>query len=116
MICLKSDTVPSVLYPTPTVMLPYVSISALLILVAGGSAGSCYDTANLTATFGPGLSPGAEIFLPSDPNAANETTQRYTTWAEPTFIGTIKPATEADVQYIVGLIYCYALLMLSGIR
>lgn len=111
--------VPSILClttPSPPVMLSYVSISALLILVAGGSAGSCRNTANLTATFGLGLSPGAKILLQNDPNAADETTQRYTTWAEPTFNRTIKPATEADVQYIVGLIHRHALSMLSGVR
>jgi len=82
-------------------MLPTLSISALLILAARASI--CGAT-NLTAEFASGLSLGAEIFLPNDPNAANKTTQRYTTWAEPTFLGTIKPATEGDVKYIVSLL------------
>ena len=56
---------------------------------------------NLTALFGPYLSPGAQIILPYSANYSQEITQRWTIWEEPTYIGAIKPASEADVQKIV---------------
>ncbi|KAI1412487.1 hypothetical protein F5Y13DRAFT_179995 [Hypoxylon sp. FL1857] len=56
---------------------------------------------NLTALYASGLSEGAEIFHISDPNFSEEVTRRWTLYAEPTFCGAIKPATEADIQHIV---------------
>jgi fumiquinazoline A oxidase len=58
-------------------------------------------TYNLSALFGSVLSPGAEIYYPSDANWTEEVTQRWTTWEAPTYLGAIKPATELDVQDIV---------------
>jgi len=48
-----------------------------------------------------GLSPGTEIFLRSDENWANETTQRYTIHDAPTYFASVKPVDECDVQKIV---------------
>jgi hypothetical protein len=48
-----------------------------------------------------GLSSGTETFLASDPDFANETTQRWTTHDAPTYIVAVKPAVESDVQKIV---------------
>ena len=56
---------------------------------------------NLTALFGPSLSPAAQIFLPSDTNFTSSLTQRWTDYNAPSYIGAIKPATEADIQNIV---------------
>ena len=56
---------------------------------------------NLTSLFGPHLSSGSQIFLPSNANYTVDVTQRWTTWDEPTYLGAIKPATEPDVQTIV---------------
>lgn len=47
------------------------------------------------------LSAGSKIFLPSDPNYVNETTQRYTTHDAPTYRASVKPALDTDVQKIV---------------
>lgn len=56
---------------------------------------------NLTALYGSGLSPGAEIFYPSAPGYSDQVTQRWNLYDAPTYFGAIKPATEADVQHIV---------------
>lgn len=57
---------------------------------------------NITALFGPSLSPGAEILLPEQPDFYGQLQQRWTDYNAPRYsIGAIKPATEADVQHIV---------------
>jgi hypothetical protein len=56
---------------------------------------------NLTALFGPSLSPGAKIYSASTTNYSQEVTQRWTLHDAPTYVGAIKPATEADIQNIV---------------
>ena len=74
-----------------------IFLHALPILGAVVSAANV----NLNQVFGPYLSPGADIFVPSDANYTEEVPGRWTTWEEPTFFGAIKPVTEADVQTIV---------------
>jgi len=56
---------------------------------------------NLTALFGPSLSPDAQILLPNDANYSTQLTQRWTDYNAPSYIGAIKPGTEADIQIIV---------------
>jgi hypothetical protein len=73
---------------------------ALPLLVATQSP----NTVNLTETFRPALSDGAEIYSVNDPNWATETTQRWSNWDAPTYIGAIKPATEQDVAATVLLL------------
>lgn len=58
---------------------------------------------NLTALFGPSLSADAQILLPTDTNFTAKLTQRWTDYNAPSYIGAIKPATEADIQNIVGI-------------
>lgn len=65
-----------------------------------------YDTwssngVNYTSIFNSGLSPGASIHFPSQADYNTTTVQRWSTWDEPTFAVTIKPAIGSDVQYIV---------------
>lgn len=72
----------------------YFAVLALSCTVANA-------VANLTALFGPGLSPGAKIYSASTANYTQDVTQRWTLHDAPTYIGAIKPATEADVQNIV---------------
>ena len=48
-----------------------------------------------------GFSPETQIFYPSDADWLTETTQRYTVHDAPTYIASIKPAKESDVQKIV---------------
>lgn len=57
---------------------------------------------NYTSIFASGLSPGASIHFPSQADYNTTTVQRWSTWDEPTFAVTIKPAIDSDVQYIVG--------------
>jgi hypothetical protein len=49
------------------------------------------------------LSPGTGIFLPTDTNWANETTQRFQAWSAPSYVVSIKPAVKGDVQKVVSL-------------
>lgn len=56
---------------------------------------------NLTSIFGPSLSPGAQILLPTDVDFSTQLTQRWTDYNAPSFIGAIKPSTEGDIQNIV---------------
>jgi len=58
---------------------------------------------NLTPLFGPSLSPDAQILLPTDTNFTAKLTQRWTDYNAPSYIGAIKPATEADIQNIVSV-------------
>lgn len=59
---------------------------------------------NLTALFGPSLSPDAQIILPTDTNFTARLTQRWTDYNAPSYIGAIKPVTEADIQSIVSIL------------
>jgi len=56
---------------------------------------------NITALFGPSLSKGAEIFLPTESDYAENVTQRWTLHDAPSYLGAIQVATEGDVQNIV---------------
>ncbi|KAI4161931.1 MAG: hypothetical protein LQ342_004497 [Letrouitia transgressa] len=59
------------------------------------------SSADIKSLFGPSLSPGAAILLPSDANYSQEVTQRWDVFVEPGYIGTIKPAIESDIQNII---------------
>lgn len=48
------------------------------------------------------LSRASDIFLPSDIKYTQETTQRWNQFSSPTYIIAVKPATDVDVQKIVG--------------
>ena len=71
---------------------------ALPILVGPAFALSGQQIENDLQTF---LSPEASFYLPSDPNYKMETTQRWTTYSEPSYVISVKPSTEQDVQSIV---------------
>ena len=49
------------------------------------------------------LSKTSEIFLPSESNYTLETTQRWNAFSAPTYVVSVKPATDSDVQKIVRL-------------
>ena len=70
-------------------------------LVLACSAISVAQGSNIVALFGPSLSPGAEIFLPTYANYTEDVTQRWTLHDAPTYLGAIKVATEADIEHIV---------------
>ena len=48
------------------------------------------------------LSQGSGIYLASDENWENETTQRWNLWNAPTYVVSVKPALVEDVQKVVG--------------
>lgn len=61
----------------------------------------CAICVDIRSLFGPSLSFDAQIFLPSDAEYAANVTQRWDKFAEPRYIGAIKPASEQDIQNIV---------------
>ncbi|KAK5656801.1 hypothetical protein OQA88_4349 [Cercophora sp. LCS_1] len=68
---------------------------------------------NYTAIFAQGLSPGATLHFPSQPDYNTSVIQRWSTWAEPTFAVTIKPAVVADIQFIIKTANQYRLPFLA---
>ena len=76
-------------------MFPKATLLFMLFLAVVTSS---YDIQQL---FGPSLSSGAEIFLPSYSNWTEDLQQRWSEWAAPTYVGAIKVATAEDVQIIV---------------
>ncbi|CAN8102492.1 unnamed protein product [Discula destructiva] len=74
---------------------------ALAVCFSLSNALSISERTSITQTFRSSLSPQSKIFLASDPNYANETTQRWTVYEEPTYSAAIIPATASDVQTIV---------------
>lgn len=46
-------------------------------------------------------SPKTRIYFPDDPNWANETTQRWNIYNAPSYVASIKPGCEEDVQRVV---------------
>jgi len=47
------------------------------------------------------LSPKTGVYLPSHPNYASETTQRWNAFGAPSYVVSVKPALDTDVQKIV---------------
>jgi len=79
------------------VFLTYLYLLATNFLLVAAQSSSSPD---LVALYGPGLSPGAEIY-PSNPNNSANFQPRWNLYDAPTYYGAIKPATEGDVQHIV---------------
>ena len=50
------------------------------------------------------LSKSSDIYLPSDINYAQETIPRWNAFSAPTYIVSVKPATDHDVQKIVRIL------------
>lgn len=46
-------------------------------------------------------SPKTQIYFPDDPNWTNETTQRWNIYSAPSYVASIKPGSEEDVQRVV---------------
>lgn len=76
------------------------SLVTLLSLLLPAAASS-NSTQVLSALNASGLSPGTQVFLPSDSDYTDETIQRWTIYDEPTYIASVKPALESDVQKVV---------------
>lgn len=73
----------------------------LALAVAVYVAGAYSASVNIEELFGPYMSPGTEIASSSDANFSTVVTPRWSSWESPTWIGAIKPETEADLQKIV---------------
>jgi hypothetical protein len=80
----------------------YAAVLAIFPLLAAARSTSSTRSANVNYSriFG-GLSANASIHYPGQADYNTTTVQRWSTWDEPTFAVTIKPATDEDVQYIV---------------
>ncbi|KAI1314099.1 hypothetical protein F5Y03DRAFT_336159 [Xylaria venustula] len=65
------------------------------------STSATLSTPDIKHLFGPILSPGAAIYLASEPNYESHVSQRWTTHEAPSYIATIQPATIGDVQNTV---------------
>ncbi|GAW16650.1 hypothetical protein ANO14919_060860 [Xylariales sp. No.14919] len=76
-------------------MLPRATLQKVL------SAAATLPIPNIPRLFGPSLSPGAAIYLASEPNYTSHVSQRWTSHKAPSFIATIQPATIGDVQNTV---------------
>jgi hypothetical protein len=77
------------------------TILALIAYLSISNAYSIEKRLDITQAFKSGLTRGTQIYLPSQPNYANETTQRWTEYEEPTYVAAIKPANANDVRAIV---------------
>jgi hypothetical protein len=75
----------------------------LLALTAVVTAESHPNATNINAIFRPVLSSEAQIYLPTGANYDDVAT-RWSTYKEPSYIATIKPATERDVRMIVSTV------------
>ncbi|KAI2621293.1 hypothetical protein GGR54DRAFT_96721 [Hypoxylon sp. NC1633] len=71
------------------------------LLAATTVAAAAAAAPNITDLFGPHLSTDAAIYLASDTNYTALAAQRWTDYAAPSYVATIKPATVEDVQNIV---------------
>ncbi|EAU36716.1 conserved hypothetical protein [Aspergillus terreus NIH2624] len=91
-----------------------VILAALpLVASAASTSGNWGGGVNYSKIFGGGLSANASIHYPGQPDYNTTTVQRWSTWAEPTFAVTIKPATDEDVQYIIRTANKYNLTFLA---
>ena len=59
--------------------------------------------AEVASYFRKHLSKASGIYLPSENNYTLETTQRWNAFSAPTYIISVKPATDLDIQKIVSL-------------
>lgn len=86
-------------------MLYCISLLILQILVVGVNG---QDASDLARLFESSLSPDARIM-------AGEARERWSVWDKPSFLLTITPATEEDVQKIVsqGILITYNVALIT---
>lgn len=72
--------------------------STLALVIAAANALTGPDIAGYFHTH---LSPASEVFLPNQSNYTQETTQRWNAFSAPTYVVSVKPASDGDVQKIV---------------
>ena len=64
----------------------------------------CLDTVQFANLLKTKISPGANVYFPSDSNYSSEVTLRSSTFDQPTYYATVQPAIASDVQTIVSII------------
>ncbi|KAL8704353.1 MAG: hypothetical protein Q9201_002478 [Fulgogasparrea decipioides] len=77
------------------------TILRILIFVSLGQISLALTGSQIKYNLSLILSPQAGIYLPSDQFWANETVQRFDAWSAPTYIVSVKPAVEEDVQTLI---------------
>ena len=78
-------------------------VSSLALFSVFGTV--CAQTgAEVASYFRKHLSNASGIYLPSESNYTLETTQRWNAFSAPTYIVSVKPATDVDIQKIVSLL------------
>ena len=82
------------------IMIFSLSIFTLLSVVAAAFAQTGLEIASY---FRKHLSADSAVFLPSEINYTLLTTQRFNTFSGPTYVVSVKPTTDLDVQKIVSL-------------
>lgn len=86
---------------SPARMFRYAVIAAFGIASSFAAAIAGTDLKSILTQSKNNWSPKTEIFFPSDANWLTETTQRWNIYSAPTYLASIKPGTEADVQKVV---------------
>lgn len=79
----------------------FLSAFILLSILVGAFA---QTGPQIASYFREHLSPTSTLYIPSQVNYTLLTTQRWNAFSEPTYIVSVKPATDLDVQKIVRLL------------
>lgn len=86
----------------PVLPAMHFPVSSLVLFSVFGTV--CARTgAEVASYFRKNLSKASDIYLPSGTNYTLETTQRWNAFSAPTYILSVKPATDVDIQKIVSL-------------
>ena len=79
----------------------FLSIFTFLAILATAFA---QTGSEIDAYFKTHLSKSSDVYLPSDINYAQDTIPRWNAFSAPTYIVSVKPATDQDVQKIVRIL------------
>ena len=85
-----------------------ILLAVVVVAAQTGPEIASYLRQHLTTT--------SDVHLPSESNYTSETTQRWNALSAPTYVVSVKPATEFDVQKIVRLINSSTKLFLVNCR
>lgn len=89
-------------------MFQYVLVASLGAAFALAAGTASTDLKAVLLQRSNNWSPSTQIFFPSDPNYANETTQRWNIYSAPTYLASIKPGTTGDVQKVVSVLFAFS--------
>ena len=80
----------------------HIFLSLFLLLSVLGTA-FAQTGPEIASYFRKHLSNTSAVYLPSEANYTLETTQRWTAYSAPTYVVSVKPTSDHDVQKIVHL-------------